>query len=167
MSHKTKWIIADVLAFIVIALSCLYFIPKTTPIDITLDAVKTDSSDENNLGTVQLHIHGTLYEYLLRSDELEFSIDDFDHLYDIRRWGQHEADGAYPNIEIDLGSEGYTSTAFQASSTVTGEDSAMIILYLRNDLKDWNLVISPHILFPHKEAAADPSLHLNYRATLE
>ena len=167
MSNKAKWIISGTLALIMIVLGCLYYIPKTTPFDITLDAVKTDSSDENNFGTVEIHIHGTLYEYLLRSDELEFRIDDFDHLYDIRCWGQHEANDTYTNLEVDFDSEGYRSMVFEASSTVTGEDSAMITLYLRNNLKEWNLAVSPHILFPHEEAAKDPTLHLVYRATLE
>ena len=167
MRNKVKWIIAGTLALIVIVLGCLYCIPKTTPFDITLDAVKLDGSDDTNLGTVQIRIHGNLYEYLLRSDELELHIDDFDHLYDIHPWQTPNADGTYDHFGIDLDAEDVQlGIVFQASSTVTGEGSATINVLYFGDMKKMDLFISPSI-YATNSAKDDPSLNLVYQATLE
>ncbi len=169
MRDKIKWIILGILALIAIVFGCLYFIPKTTPIDITLSAVKYESrqADANELGIVQIHIHGNLMEYLLRPDELDLKIDDFDHLYDIHPWQSPEADGTYPNFKVDLDGEGYQyGVMLQASSTVTGEGSAIINVVFRNDFKKWELFINDHVL-TDESVKDDPSLNLAYRATLE
>ena len=57
---KILYILCGVFALFLIVASCLYFIPtKSTPIDLTLDALKTDN-DGNELGTVPITVNGTL-----------------------------------------------------------------------------------------------------------
>lgn len=169
MNKKIKWIIVGTVCLILIVFGCLYFIPKTTPIDITLDATKYDStrSDAKELGTVQIHVHGALKEYLFRSDELELNVDNFDHLYDIHPWQSPEANGTYPNFKVDLDKGDYQyNIVLQASSTVTGEGSAVIHVIFRNDLKKWEFFVCPSI-YTDEAFKNDPALNLAYRATLE
>lgn len=168
MDRKIKWIIGGVLVFVLVMLGCLYFIPKTTPIDITLDAVKYDSTygDANVLGTVQIHIHGTLKEYLFREDTLTYTIDSFDHLYDIHAWDSSYKGSQYITVTLAENAEFNYSSAFQASSTVTGEGSAIIHVIIRNDLKKWELFVGDHVL-TDEAVKDDPSLNLAYRASLD
>jgi len=169
MHKKLIWIIGSVLALALVIFSCLFFIPHATPIDITLDAVKYDSThgDANELGTVQIHVHGTLKEYLFRSDELELHIDDFDHLYDIRPWANPNPDGSYPGFKVDLSENSYEyGIVFGANSTITGEDSATLNLVLRKDLKKWEFFVGSSI-YTDEALRNDPSLHIAYRATIE
>lgn len=169
MRCKAKWIIGCIAALILTVFSCLYFIPRSTPIDITLDAVKYDSSSNayaNELGTVQIRIHGTLKEYLFRDDTLTFTVDDFDHLYDIHAWDSRNEGSRYVTTTLIEDAEFHFSDAFQTSSTVTGEGSAMIRVIFRNDLKKWELFVGDHI-FTDEAVKDDPSLNLAYRATIE
>ena len=167
MRNKMKWIIGGVLAFVLVLGCCLYFIPKTTPFDITLNATKTGdrNGEKNDMGTVQIHVHGTIKEYLFRSDKLELYIDDFDHLYDIEPWADSDRDCF--TVDMDGDTYGYIKfLIFGASSKITGEDTVMLNLIFRNDLKRWEFFISPELHLDEEERN-DPSYNLRYDAFIE
>lgn len=165
MRSRIMWIIGSILLLAFAIFCCLYFIPKTTPIDITLDTVKSDY-DHNELGTVQIHVQGALKEYLFHPDTLTLNIDDFDFLYDIRPWANRNSDGSYLDFEVNWDSRGYTNCSFYASSTVTGEDSVYIIFFLRKDLKKWEFLLGPSF-YAEEAVRKDPTMELAYRATIE
>jgi hypothetical protein len=167
MNKKIKWIIVGAVSLTLIVFACLYFIPKTTPIDITLDATKYDGINSHTaLGTVQIHIHGTLKEYLFRDNTLTFTIDDFDHLFDLHAWDSRYQGSPYITATLDEDDEYNYFNVFQASSTITGEGSAQVTVIFRHDLKQWELFVNDHIL-ADEAVKDDPSLNLAYRATLE
>lgn len=77
---KVLYILGAVFALILIVASCLYLIPtKSTPFDLTLDALKTDN-DGNELGTVPITLRGTLTEYLFRDDRISIEISPIEDL---------------------------------------------------------------------------------------
>ena len=167
MRNKMKWIIGGVVAFVLVLGCCLYFIPKTTPFDITLNATKTGdrNGEKNDMGTVQIHVHGTIKEYLFRSDELELHVDDFDHLYDIEPWADDNRNGF--TVDMDGDENGYIMfLTFGASSNITGEDTVNIHVIIRTDLKQWEFFTSPEFDVPEEEWD-DPSYNLRYDAVVE
>lgn len=168
MRNKTKWIIGGILSFAVILFGCLYFIPKSTPIDITLDAVKYkdgSSLDASEPGTVQIHIHGTLKEYLFRENTLTFAVDDFDHLYDIHAWDSRYEGSCYVTKTLIEDAEILFGSVFEASSTVTGEDTLTLSVAFQPDLKEWILSVGYSVL--HPELEDHPVTDNTYRATIE
>ena len=80
MFNTIKWIIISVLLLAVTIGACLYFIPQTTTINLTLETLKTDRSG-NELGSVTITVTGTWEKYLLQDDRLVLTIDD--KTYDI------------------------------------------------------------------------------------
>ncbi len=149
------------------ALCCLYFIPKTTPIDITLTAQKTDQN-QNELGEAQIHVTGYLKEYLFHTDTLSLNIDDFDYLYDIYPWTNRDSDGNYYDFDLHWNNQGYAFDAiFGASSTVTGEHSASLYITLHKDLKNWQFFVAPSIYVTDEAVRNDPSFGIVYRARIE
>ena len=181
MRNKIKWIIGGVLSLVLVLGCCLYFIPKTTPIDITLNAAKTGDrngyrGDREDLGTVQIHLYGTLKEYLFRPSELTLAIDDFDIFYDIHAYANRDSNGNYPDVTVKLRGSDYSINlydkvtenyaVFWANSTVTGEDSAVITVYFSTDLKRWNLFASPYV-YIDEAFEDDPSFDCLYSATVK
>ena len=166
MRSRIMWIIGSILLLAFAIFCCLYFIPKTTSFDMTLDTVKYDY-DGNEYGTVPIHVQGALKEYLFRPDTLTLNIDDFDFVYDIRPWANRNPDGSYPDFEVNWDSNGFeTGILFYGNSTVTGENSAWINFCLREDLKQWEFHISPSI-YADEAVRNDPTFGLAYRARLE
>ena len=64
-----------VAALIVAAL--LYFVPWSTPVDLTLNAVKLDENG-NEIGTAEIHIKGHKLDDLFRDSRLDVDIEPFD-----------------------------------------------------------------------------------------
>lgn len=89
-----------ILSLLIVA-AALYFIPKTTPVDVTVDAVKMDK-DGKELGTLQLHITGQYREYLFRQSQLDLKIDDFGNYMHIQGFGFHTID--LPDRDFRMGS---------------------------------------------------------------
>ena len=178
MNNKTKWIIGGVLAFVLVLGCCLYFIPKTTPIDITLNATKIGdpNGERNDLGTVQIHVYGTIKEYLFRPSELTLEIDDFDIFYDIHAYANCDPYGNYPDVTVKLRESDYSMNlygktvenygVFWANSTVTGEGSSVITVHFSTDLKNWMLLVSPYV-YIDEAFEDDPSFDCLYSATVE
>ena len=167
MRNKIKLYVCGILLFAAAIFCCLYFIPKTTPIDITLNAEKTDK-DQNKLGQVQIHVTGYLKEYLFHTDTLSLNIDDFDYLYDIHPWANRDSDGNYSDFDLHWDNRGYAFDAtFGASSTVTGEHSVLLCLTLHKDLKHWQFSVNPSIYVVDEAARNDPSFGIAYRARIE
>lgn len=177
MSNKMKWIIGGVLAFVLVLGCCLYFIPKTTPIDITLTASKIGDRNgaREDLGTVEIRVHGTLKEYLFRPSELTLEIDDFDIFHNIlsytKRGPDRDADVTVKLIEgnytLNLyGKEVNYNASFIANSTITGEESAVIRVDFSPDLKNWVIIAVPDVLID-EAFEDDPSFDCVYTATVE
>lgn len=79
MSYTTKKVLiitALCIVAVLIVAALLYFVPKVTPIDVTLNAVKLDEAG-NELGTVQIHIKGNKLDYLFQESRLDVQIDPF------------------------------------------------------------------------------------------
>ena len=177
MSNKMKWIIGGVLAFVLVLGCCLYFIPKTTPFDITLNAAKTGdrNGEKNDMGTVQIHVHGTLKEYLFRPSEVTLEVEDFDNFYNILAYTKR---GPYRDSDVNVkliegkytlnlyGKEVDYDAVFIANSTVTGEESAVISVHFNPDLKNWVVLASPDVLID-QAFEDDPSFDCVYTATVE
>lgn len=122
MNKKTKKILSAFLQCTLAALFMaivLYFIPKSTPIDMTVDAVKMDKSGKEQ-GTVQLHITGEYREYLFRKPQIELEIDDFGNYKHIQGISFDILD--LPDHGFDMGS--ITLGAYQAA------DNCMCFLYM-------------------------------------
>lgn len=63
---------------LVLVLGCLlYFVHRSTPFDLTLNATKLDS-DGNEIGTTQITIRGNRLDYLFQKDRVEIEVDPFD-----------------------------------------------------------------------------------------
>ena len=82
MKRKLKISIGcAVLMLILVGL--LYYVPKSTPIDRRVKAVKLDAQG-NEIGTIPIYIEGHKLEYLFQEDRLELEIDSFDNLTDFK-----------------------------------------------------------------------------------
>ena len=149
-----------------IVLACLYFIPHTTtPIDLTLETLKTDDNG-NALGTVSITVNGTWEKYLLQEDRLVLTIDDFDHLYNIRPWTNNNVP-YFTEEQGDVDPEvPYHYITFVADSTITGKDSVFLHLAFRDDLSKWEFFPGPSI-YTIDDLRDDPSFQVAYRATVE
>ena len=165
MLKRIKWIICGILALALIVLACLYFIPQTTTIDLTLETQKKDASG-NVLGTVSITVNGTWEKYLLQDDRLILTIDDFDHLYNIRPWANNNVP-YFTEEQGDVNPEvPYHYITFVADSTITGEDSVLLHLAFRDDLSKWEFFPSGHPLIS-EDLRDDPSFQVAYRATVD
>ena len=163
--RKAVFIIATCLVCAMLIAVCLYYVPtKSTPIDLTLNALKTDR-DGNELGTVQITVSGTLTEYLFRDDRLSLQISPFEDLYDIELWGTDDSDST--NIG-QPDAYGYYTFDCTASSTEIGEDTYVLVVYFREDLSKWEFFRS-YWLGTNKEFGRDYYYDLNfaYRASVE
>ena len=77
MSKKAKLILAiSVLAVIIVA-ALLYFIPKSTPLDLQFHVVKLDKNG-SDLGTAEVAIRGKKLDYLFQDSRLDVEIAAFD-----------------------------------------------------------------------------------------
>lgn len=132
--RKRILIISGIIAVLLILAGCLYFFPiKITPIDITMDALKTGFEGEE-MGTVQITVRGTLTEYLFHDDRISLEITPFEDLYDIEPWGTD----IFNSTNIGQpDAHGYYSLECTASSTEIGEDSFILTIFFREDLSKW------------------------------
>ena len=77
MSTKAKIIcILSIVAILAVA-AALYFIPKSTPVDLSFHVVKLDKNGKD-LGTAELRIQGRKLDYLFRDSRMEVEISPFD-----------------------------------------------------------------------------------------
>ena len=68
-----RWVLV-----LLLVLGCiLYFVPWSTPVDLTLDAAKLDQNG-NVIGTAQITINGKRLDYLFQKNRLDIQIDPFD-----------------------------------------------------------------------------------------
>ena len=157
--------IAGIVAGLLILATGLYFIPvKTTPIDITMDAAKTNYEGEE-LGTVPITVHGTLTEYLFRENRLWLEISPVEDLYDIKP----SSTDYFGSVKIGQPDQnGFYSLGCTASSTIVGEDSYVVTIFFREDLSQWEFLRSYHI-GSNKEFGHEyySELDFVYRATVE
>lgn len=153
-------------SILLITAACLYFIPtKSTPIDLTLDALKTDN-DGNELGTVPITVRGTLTEYLFRDDRISIEISPIEDLYDIKPW---ETD-AFNSTDIGQPNEhGYYSLICSASSTIVGEDTYHLIIYFQEDLSKWEIFRQYRTGSAYERFGLESyrEMDFEYRATVE
>ena len=165
MFKTIKWIIICVLLLAVTIGACLYFIPQTTTINLTLETLKTDRSG-NALGSVTITVTGTWEKYLLQDDRLVLTIDDFDHLYNIRPWTNNNVP-YFTEEQGDVNPEvPYHYVTFVADSTITGKDSVFLSLAFRDDLTKWEFFTGPSV-YTSDDLRDDPSLQFAYRATVD
>lgn len=128
---KRKVVISIAVCFVCALLlaSGLYFVPiKTTPIDMSFDAIKTDRSG-NECGTVPITVQGQISEYLFRKSRLTLEISDVEDLYDI---SMKSSDEMPPLDPI-----GFYEFTFSASSTILGDDTFQIFVYFNEDFTKW------------------------------
>lgn len=75
--NKRSMIFLAVILVVFLAVA-LYFVPKITPVQLTLDAVKVDG-DGNELGTAQILISGSKLDYLFKPSRIDVYIHPFDN----------------------------------------------------------------------------------------
>lgn len=166
MSKKILYIGCAIIISLLLIGTLLYFIPvSSTPIDITMDAVKSDS-DENEIGTVPITVKGTVEKYLFRDDRVSLEIESFEDLYDITQWDSRDYSGYGPD------EYGFYWLYFNASSTVAGENSYMVTVVFREDLSSWEffrVCRKYHYVEETEELILEeyPELDIRYRATVE
>lgn len=164
-NRKMAYIVIISVVCVLLIAAGLYFIPiKSTPIDITMDAVKSDS-DGKELGTVPITVQGTITEYLFRNDRIEIEIEPFEDLYDIE---QRTTDFFID----DSDQKGHYLVECNASSTIVGEDSYMVTVFFREDLSRWEffrVCRKYHYVEETEELILEeyPELDIRYRATVE
>lgn len=164
--EKKYLIIVGAFILAVIVSACLYLTPiKSIPIDITMDAVKSDS-DENEIGTVPITVKGTVEKYLFRDDRVSLEIESFEDLYDITQWDSRDYSGYGPD------EYGFYWLYFNASSTVAGENSYMVTVVFQEDLSSWEffrVCRKYHYVEETEELILEeyPELDIRYRATVE
>ena len=180
MRKKLTWLIGAILVIALIVFGCLYFIPqatpdatpettptddpKITPINITLNAAKA-SKENSTISVLKINLRGKLEEYPNQNLRITLSIDDFDHLYNIRSSLNPDPQGNYPSVPLEQPSEnGYYSLTFLASSTITGEDSVALHVSFNKELNKWDLFPEPSI-YADEKYSEDPSFRLTYRGT--
>ena len=129
--RKRKIVIGVAIGLVCVLLLAagLYDIPiKTTPIDMSFDAVKSDN-DGNEYGTVPITVQGQISEYLFQKSRLTLKISDFDDLYDI---------SVLRSIEMPPPDKiGFYEFGFYASSTILGEDTFLMYVFFNEDLSKW------------------------------
>ena len=87
-----------VAALIVAAL--LYYVPWSTPVDLTLNAVKLDENG-NEIGTAEIHIKGHKLDYLFRDSRLDVEIEPFDSLSRFKLSGSQNGTGSIHTYYFD------------------------------------------------------------------
>ncbi len=164
-NRKMAYIVIISVVCVLLIAAGLYFVPiKSTPIDITMEAVKSDS-DGKELGTVPITVQGTITEYLFRNDRIEIEIEPFEDLYDIE---QRTTDFFID----DSDQKGHYLVECNASSTIVGEDSYMVTVFFREDLSRWEffrVCRKYHYVEETEELILEeyPELDIRYRATVE
>ena len=130
---KKTFIVSAVIATILVFLAGIYYIPiKTTPIDMSFDAVKFDT-DGNEYGTVPVTVKGKICEYLFRNSRITLEISEIEDLYDI---GINE----YDSIWLEPPDQhGYYWLHCCASSTILGEDTYIMTIIFKEDLSQWEI----------------------------
>lgn len=165
-NRKMAYIVIISVVCVLLIAAGLYFVPiKSTPIDITMEAVKSDS-DENEIGTVPITVKGTVEKYLFRDDRVSLKIESFEDLYDIKQWDSRDYSGYGPD------EYGFYWLYFNASSTVAGENSYMVTVIFREDLSSWEffrVCRKYHYVEETEELILEeyPELDIRYRATVE
>ena len=124
-----KWLygIMGMLLGISITLAALYFIPKTTNVDLTLDAVKLDLSG-NEIGAARITVTGKKLDYLFQKDRLLVQISPLE--------GLPEA----TNRNIDdrvIYHEGYCYVHLFATDPAQPEVLPAVVLAFSEDLDRW------------------------------
>jgi len=120
---------------LLLVLGCvLYFVPRSSPFDLTLNATKLDS-DGNEIGTTQITIRGKKLDYLFQKDRLEIEVDPFNE------WSSfiQVKDSSTGKIgEIFPITDNVMYITFQA---VEGDEIASCILYFTIDFDHFALNI--------------------------
>ncbi len=166
MFKRVIYITCAIVISLLLIGTLLYFIPvSSTSIDITMEAVKSDS-DENELGTVPITVKGTVEKYLFRDDRVSLKIESFEDLYDIKQWDSRDFSGYGPD------EHGFYWLYFNASSTVAGENSYTVTVVFREDLSSWEffrVCRKYHYIEETEELVREeyPELDVRYRATVE
>ena len=110
---------------------CLYHIPKKTPINVTLEAIKIDEHG-SEIGTVNISIQGNLKEYMSQDACLDVDISPFDGLGNIE-----------PIVTLPSKLPGVISytTPLKFGSVIYSasldEDKRALIIYFSTDFQYW------------------------------
>ena len=167
MRKSTRYTICGcfILIILVIIALCIYFVPtKTTPIDMTLNALKTDS-DGNELGTVPITVRGTLTEYLFRQDNIALDISPIEDLYDIEQWET----SIFDSFNYGPDEFGWYRLYCNASSTEIGEDTYHLIIFFHEDLNKWTVFRQYRTGSAYEQFGLEyyREMDFEYRATVE
>lgn len=131
--EKRPIIFISVVLIIFIAV-VLYFVPKITPVQLSMGAVKIDGNG-NELGTVQLVMSGSKLDYLFKPSRLDVSIQPFDNITAIKPADYATKFGSIPGMIEPYGSE----CLYTTYSGYIKENDDLIVAYLAfsPDLTRW------------------------------
>ena len=134
MRKKFPVALSLVLVFLLLIGCFLYFLHRSTPFDLTLNATKFDK-DGNEIGTTQITIRGNRLDYLFQKDRVEIEVDPFDE------WSRF--------LQIKDASSGKKGEIFSYKNkikwmtfdAVEGDEFASCILYFTTDFDHFALYI--------------------------
>ena len=116
----------------------ILLIPRYSPFQLTLNAVKLDAQG-NNLGTAQLQMRGSVYEYAFRPKQMEVAIADFDGFTGVGE--STSRSGSYTEI-MQSPIASYEYITMYALSRETGQMEFLTLAFTA-DLDWWMLLTSP------------------------
>ena len=118
MSTKAKIIcILSMIAILAVA-AALYFIPKSTPVDLSFHVVKLDKNGKD-LGTAELRIQGRKLDYLFRDSRMEVEITPFDGMT-VFLLDDNNGSGTITTTEIN----GYKLLTLSTAVYIADEDAS-------------------------------------------
>jgi hypothetical protein len=132
--NKKPFIFILVISLVFVAAS-LYFVPKVTPVQLVLDAVKVDDLG-NELGTVQIVISGSKLDYLFQPSRIDVYIHPFDGIAAIGPSNVHINHTVIPGLIRSLPHRDFLFASYAGYDEGTGYG---IFAYLgfSPDLKQW------------------------------
>ena len=134
MRKKFPVALCSIFVFLLLLGCLLFFLHRSTPFDLTLNATKFDK-DGIEIGTTQITIRGNRLDYLFQKDRVEIEVDPFD------KWSSF--------MQIKDSSTGKIGEIFPITDNVMyitfhaveGDEFASCILYFTTDFDHFVLYI--------------------------
>jgi hypothetical protein len=132
--NKKLFIFILVISLVFVA-ALLYFVPKVTPVQLVLDAVKVDDLG-NELATVQIVISGSKLDYLFQPSRIDVHIQPFDGIFSIGPTDHHSKYGVIPGMIKTLLHREFLY-AYYSGVSEDGQHIIFADLGFSPDLKQW------------------------------
>ena len=133
----------SVVALLIIA-ALIYYLPRSTPINLNMDAVRLDA-EGNQVGTTRISIKGYYRDYLFQADRLDLDITPFDGFTfsnDVES-GNHGGYGAITYYDFLDYSQVIYSAANEELYSADSAFEAVSTIFFDEDLNRWCFRMMP------------------------